>query len=182
MWSVLFELFFKYDLVYGKGLFLASLFFPLLSFFTLFMSHNSSFKVHRYISLFYIWSSFEISFVLLDFFFKTGQQGWLIQGPLWFVIPSIDYVVRWNFVIDTITLIMFCVVLLVSFLVHFYSLGYMQNDPNKKRFMSYLSLFTFFMLFLVCSGNLIQFFIGWEGVGLCSFFINWVLNHAYCCE
>ena len=56
-------------------------------------------------------------------------------------------------------------------LVHIYSIGYMSHDPHKPRFMAYLSLFTFAMLMLVTADNFIQLFFGWEGVGLCSYFL-----------
>ena len=59
----------------------------------------------------------------------------------------------------------------VSALVHIYSTGYMSEDPYIHRFMSYLSLFTFFMIVLVTSDNYVQLFIGWEGVGLCSYLL-----------
>jgi len=67
--------------------------------------------------------------------------------------------------------VMLVVVTLVSSLVHIYSIGYMSHDPHKPRFMAYLSLFTFAMLMLVTSDNFIQLFFGWEGVGLCSYFL-----------
>ena len=66
---------------------------------------------------------------------------------------------------------MLVVVTLVSALVHIYSIGYMSHDPHKPRFMAYLSLFTFAMLTLVTSDNFLQLFFGWEGVGLCSYFL-----------
>jgi len=62
-------------------------------------------------------------------------------------------------------------VTLISSLVHFYSTGYMSHDPHQPRFMAYLSLFTFFMLILITADNLIQLFLGWEGVGLCSYLL-----------
>jgi NADH-quinone oxidoreductase subunit L len=66
---------------------------------------------------------------------------------------------------------MFIVVTTISLMVHVYSSVYMYNDPFLIRFMSYLSLFTFFMLVLVSSGNLLVLFVGWEGVGLCSYLL-----------
>ena len=66
---------------------------------------------------------------------------------------------------------MLVVVTIVSSLVHIYSIGYMKSDPNKPRFMSYLSLFTFAMLTLVVSDNFLQLFFGWEGVGLSSYLL-----------
>jgi NADH:ubiquinone oxidoreductase subunit 5 (subunit L)/multisubunit Na+/H+ antiporter MnhA subunit len=66
---------------------------------------------------------------------------------------------------------MLIVVNLVSFVVHLYSIDYMKNDPYLNRFLSYISLFTFFMLILITADNLVQLFLGWEGVGLCSFLL-----------
>ena len=86
-------------------------------------------------------------------------------------ISSGKFVVNWSINIDPLSSIMLLVVTVVSFLVHLYSIGYMKHDPNKARFMSYLSLFTFSMLILVVSDNFLQLFFGWEGVGLCSYLL-----------
>ena len=79
--------------------------------------------------------------------------------------------VDWGFLFDSLTVVMCCVVTFVSTLVHLYSTEYMSHDPHLPRFMSYLSLFTFFMLILVTADNYIQMFVGWEGVGLCSYLL-----------
>ena len=79
--------------------------------------------------------------------------------------------VNWSIKIDPLSSVMLVVVTLVSALVHIYSIGYMSHDPHKPRFMAYLSLFTFAMLTLVTSDNFLQLFFGWEGVGLCSYFL-----------
>ena len=79
--------------------------------------------------------------------------------------------VDWGFLFDSLTVIMCCVVTFVSSLVHIYSTEYMSHDPHLARFMSYLSLFTFFMLILVTADNYVQMFVGWEGVGLCSYLL-----------
>ena len=79
--------------------------------------------------------------------------------------------VAWAFRIDTLTAVMFVVVTTVSGLVHVYSIGYMSEDPSRPRFFSYLSGFTFAMLMLVTSDNLVQLFFGWEGVGLFSYLL-----------
>jgi NADH-quinone oxidoreductase subunit L len=79
--------------------------------------------------------------------------------------------VNWSIKVDALSSVMLVVVTLVSALVHIYSIGYMSHDPHKPRFMAYLSLFTFAMLTLVTSDNFLQLFFGWEGVGLCSYFL-----------
>ena len=79
--------------------------------------------------------------------------------------------VYWSFLFDKLTVIMLFVVTFISSLVHLYSTEYMAEDPHLPRFMSYLSLFTFFMLILVTSNNFLQMFVGWEGVGLSSFLL-----------
>ena len=79
--------------------------------------------------------------------------------------------VNWSIKVDALSSVMLVVVTLISSLVHIYSIGYMSDDPHKPRFMAYLSLFTFAMLTLVTSDNFLQLFFGWEGVGLCSYFL-----------
>jgi len=86
-------------------------------------------------------------------------------------ISSGSFQANWSINIDPLSSIMLVVVTLVSALVHIYSIGYMNHDPNKPRFMSYLSLFTFSMLVLVVSDNFLQLFFGWEGVGLSSYLL-----------
>ncbi len=86
-------------------------------------------------------------------------------------ITSGGLVLNWSINIDTLTAVMLVVVTSVSALVHVYSVGYMSHDPDKPRFMSYLSLFTFMMLMLVTSDNFLQLFFGWEGVGLASYLL-----------
>ena len=87
---------------------------------------------------------------------------WVRSGTLEF---------NWALKIDTLTVVMLVVVNSVSALVHWYSMGYMSEDPHKPRFFAYLSLFTFAMLMLVTSDNLVQMFFGWEGVGLASYLL-----------
>jgi NADH-quinone oxidoreductase subunit L len=86
-------------------------------------------------------------------------------------ISSGNFIANWSINIDPLSSIMLVVVTFISALVHIYSIGYMSHDPNKPRFMSYLSLFTFSMLVLVVSDNFLQLFFGWEGVGLCSYLL-----------
>ena len=86
-------------------------------------------------------------------------------------ITSGNFNVNWSINIDPLTSVMLVIVSLISSIIHFYSIGYMHNDPHKPRFMAYLSLFTFAMLTLVTADNFLQLFFGWEGVGLCSYLL-----------
>ncbi|RCL03886.1 MAG: NADH-quinone oxidoreductase subunit L [Candidatus Tokpelaia sp. JSC161] len=95
----------------------------------------------------------------------------LLHFPLlhWVSVKNLNF--DWEFRIDTLTLVMLVVVNSVSALVHIYSVGYMHHDPDRPRFFSYLSLFTFMMQLLVTSDNCLQMFVGWEGVGLVSYLL-----------
>ena len=87
----------------------------------------------------------------------------------WIVAGGVD--VAFSLRLDTLSGVMICVVTVVSSMVHVYSIGYMAEDPSIPRFMSFLSLFTFFMLSLVTADNFVQLFFGWEGVGLMSYLL-----------
>jgi NADH-quinone oxidoreductase subunit L len=94
-----------------------------------------------------------------------------------FTVPVLTFIhsgaltADWGFRIDALTAVMLVVVNTISALVHVYSIGYMAHDPHRPRFFSYLSFFTFAMLTLVTSNNLVQMFFGWEGVGLASYLL-----------
>ena len=79
--------------------------------------------------------------------------------------------VSWAFNFDSLTVSMLIPVLIISSLVHIYSIGYMSHDPHNQRFFSYLSLFTFMMIILVTGDNFLVMFVGWEGVGVCSYLL-----------
>jgi proton-translocating NADH-quinone oxidoreductase chain L len=79
--------------------------------------------------------------------------------------------VNWGFLFDTLSVSMLLLVFTISLIVHLYSLEYMAEDAHKERFFCYLSLFTFFMCFLVSANNFLGMFLGWEGVGLASFLL-----------
>jgi len=82
-----------------------------------------------------------------------------------------SYQATWALLFDSLTVTMLLVITSVSGLVHLYATSYMSADPHKSRFFSCLSLFTFFMLMLVTAENYFQLFVGWEGVGLCSYLL-----------
>jgi NADH-quinone oxidoreductase subunit L len=113
-----------------------------------------------------------ISAVLAGVVFRhVAIGGQEYSYPLFTWITSGKFTSQWALKVDSLTAVMLVVVTWVSCLVHVYSVGYMSHDPHKPRFMAYLSLFTFFMLMLVTADNFIQLFLGWEGVGLCSYLL-----------
>jgi NADH-quinone oxidoreductase subunit L len=107
----------------------------------------------------------------LVIFYQIGIQGQTRTVELFTWIESGSFVANWAFKFDALSATMLCVVTIVSSMVHIYSIGYMSEDKSIPRFMSYLSLFTFFMLMLVTADNFIQMFFGWEGVGLASYLL-----------
>jgi NADH-quinone oxidoreductase subunit L len=105
------------------------------------------------------------------FFNVALGHGEAFVQPVLAFIQSGNLNVEWALRVDTLTAVMLVVVNTVSCLVHVYSIGYMHHDPDRPRFFAYLSLFTFAMLALVTSDNLVQMFFGWEGVGLASYLL-----------
>ncbi len=91
--------------------------------------------------------------------------------PVFTWIDAGQLKIAWALKLDTLSAVMVAMVTVVSFVIHVYSVGYMEHDPSIPRFMSYLSLFTFFMLMLVTASNFVQMFFGWEGVGLASYLL-----------
>ena len=126
-------------------------------------SRNSEILTSLFVSI-----SSILSFLI---FYKVFNENYINNLDIFTWINSGTFNVNWSIKIDALSSVMLVVVTLVSSIVHIYSIGYMSHDPHKQRFMSYLSLFTFSMLMLVTSDNFLQLFFGWEGVGLCSYFL-----------
>ena len=103
------------------------------------------------------------------------SQPHTVQLTTW--ISVADFEVNWALRVDQLSVLMMCIINIVSACVHVYSVGYMAHDPCRARFMAYLSLFTFAMLMLVSADNLLQLFFGWEGVGLASYLLIGFWNH-----
>src|SRR6266852_9427923 len=117
--------------------------------------------VFLFASMLLSWLAFaDVGFLHHDA--RAALFPWVVSGDL-----KIDWALR----IDTLTAVMLVVVGTISAFVHLYSIGYMEEDPHRPRFFSYLSLFTFAMLMLVTADNLAQLFFGWEGVGLMSYLL-----------
>ena len=125
-------------------------------------------RISEIITSLFVLISAAISLIIFNEVIINNYENNLIIAT-WINSGSLD--VHWSIKIDPISSVMLVVVCFISSLVHIYSIGYMSNDPDKTRFMAYLSLFTFAMLMLVTSDNFLQLFFGWEGVGLCSYFL-----------
>src|SRR6202012_1378645 len=123
-----------------------------------------------------------ISFGLsIEAFFQVKASGHGIDVPVfnWF---SAGYVkIAFSFLVDQLSAIMLLIITGVGFLIHLYSAGYMKDDAGYGKFFAYLNLFIFFMLLLVLGSNYLVMFIGWEGVGLCSYLRIgfWYTNPSY---
>ena len=104
-------------------------------------------------------------------FIEVGLNNVPVTINLFKWIDSESLNVLWSFHFDSLTVSMLIPVLIVSSLVHIYSIGYMSHDPHNQRFFSYLSLFTFMMIILVTANNFLLMFVGWEGVGICSYLL-----------
>ena len=104
-------------------------------------------------------------------FVEVGLNQTPVKIELFRWIDAESLNVKWSFNFDSLTVSMLIPVLIVSSLVHLYSIGYMSHDPHNQRFFSYLSLFTFMMIILVTADNFLLMFVGWEGVGVCSYLL-----------
>jgi NADH-ubiquinone oxidoreductase chain 5 len=104
-------------------------------------------------------------------FFEVGFNNIPVSIELFRWIDSEWFNIVWGFQFDSLTVSMLIPVLIISSLVHIYSISYMSNDPHIQRFFSYLSLFTFMMIILVTANNYLLMFVGWEGVGVCSYLL-----------
>lgn len=104
-------------------------------------------------------------------FFEVGLNNIPVSIQVFRWIDSEFLNIGWSFHFDSLTVSMLLPVLIISSLVHIYSIGYMSHDPHNQRFFSYLSLFTFMMVILVTANNYLLMFVGWEGVGVCSYLL-----------
>lgn len=150
-------------------MYLLVIFFPLIGsilsgFFGRFLGHKGS----SIISTGCLFLSFLVS-LLIFYEVSLSNSITIIKLIKWFDVGVLN--TSWGFLFDSVTSLMLIIVTLISTLVHLYSIGYMSGDPHLSRFMSYLSLFTVFMLFLITADNFIQMFLGWEGVGLSSYLL-----------
>nr|YP_010199553.1 NADH dehydrogenase subunit 5 [Crassiphycus birdiae]UAD89411.1 NADH dehydrogenase subunit 5 [Crassiphycus birdiae] len=150
-------------------MYLLILWLPLLgSIFSGFLGRFLGHKGSSIISVVCVFLSMLLSFIA---FYEVGLMGLSQHITLspWIEVGILK--ISWSFLFDSLTVTMLMVITVISSLVHLYSLEYMQGDPHLPRFMSFLEIFTFFMLILVTADNLVQMFVGWEGVGLASYLL-----------
>lgn len=127
-------------------------------------------------------SSVLFSFVLsVVLFFSLGEEQSSITYTAFEWIAAGDLSVSFAFLVDPLSILMMLIITGVGFLIHVYSAGYMHGDEGYNRFFAYLNLFIFFMLLLVMGSNYLLMFVGWEGVGLCSYLLIgfWFKNTEY---
>ena len=139
-----------------------------------FLGNRFEARYSQIITCFFLIVSAILSWII---FFKFLGKAETQKFHIFNWITSGDFLVSWSFQLDTLTAVMLVVVTTMSACIHVYSIGYMSEDNSIPRFMGYLSLFTFFMLALVSSNNLLQMYFGWEGVGLASYLLIGFWHH-----
>ncbi len=137
----------------------------------------------KYVSFqacFAVFASFCISVISFLGLLKIGHEHYPLVKTLFSWIHSGSFQANLSFQLDPLSAIMALVVSGVGFIIHVYSVGYMAKDEGYTRYFTYLNLFTFAMLLLVMASNIVLMFIGWEGVGLCSYLLIgfWYERHA----
>jgi NADH-quinone oxidoreductase subunit L len=121
-----------------------------------------------------------VSFIItLGIYFSNTGQSTVIDIANWINVGN--FTASFSILLDPLSLIFLLIITGVGFLIHVYSVGYMKNDENYKIYFSYLNLFVFFMLLIVLASNYVLMFVGWEGVGLCSYLLIgfWFKNKSF---
>jgi len=144
--------------------------FPLLGFLILvFSSGRLPKKLVAWVGAGSIGLSFICAALLASEFLSSGQDS--VSQSMWTWMSVGDFSAGFSFYVDGLTVVMMLVITGVGFLIHLYSTGFMVDDPSYSRFFSYMNLFGSSMLILVLADNLVLLYLGWEGVGLCSYLL-----------
>lgn len=154
-------------------------FLPLISFLVIGLNFG---KMNKKLTSWLACGTVFLSFVLSVLaFLQIKTTGKNIEVDLFEWIATRQFAVGFSFLIDPLSSLMLLIVTGVGFLIHIYSIGYMHNDAGFNRFFAYMNLFVFSMLILVLGSNYLMMFIGWEGVGLCSYLLIgfWYKNTGY---
>ncbi|WP_276372010.1 NADH-quinone oxidoreductase subunit L [Chryseolinea sp. H1M3-3] len=155
---------------------------PLLGFLIIALNvHKISHKKSSYLACGTILFSFILSITVFTHLLSLPADQRVLSITLVSWIQTSGFSADIAFLIDPLSSIMLLIITGVGFLIHVYSIGYMHDDAGYSRFFSYLNLFVFFMLLLVMGANYLLMFVGWEGVGLCSYLLIgfWFKNHDY---
>lgn len=116
-------------------------------------------------------ASFAVAVALFFGLVSNGFEGAVVNLFTWINVPAAGLDIPWAMQVDTLSVTMMLVVAGVGSLIHIYAIGYMHGDADFSRFFTYMNLFLFFMLILITANNYLMLFVGWEGVGLCSFLL-----------
>ena len=155
---------------------------PLLGFLIIALNvHKLSHKVASYVACGTILLSFVFSLASFIYLLGIPADSREVTVTIGSWISTGNFSSSFSFLLDPLSSIMLLIITGVGFLIHVYSIGYMHDDSGFNRFFSYLNLFVFFMLLLVLGSNYLFMFVGWEGVGLCSYLLIgfWFKNHEY---
>ncbi|MBE0460066.1 MAG: NADH-quinone oxidoreductase subunit L [Candidatus Aminicenantes bacterium] len=156
-------------------------FFPALgSLVLVLLGHKLSKKHVSFIACSTIFISLCISVISFAGLLKIGAENYPLVKKLFTWIPTHGFKADFSLQFDPLSAIMVLIVTVVGFLIHIYSTGYMAEDKSYSRYFAYLNLFTFAMLILVMASNIVLMFVGWEGVGLCSYLLIgfWFEKHS----
>ena len=113
--------------------------------------------------------SFLVALIIALRFLGSGEEYFVKEAWVWMAVGGFD--ASFNFYLDGLSLTMMLIITGIGFLIHLYATGYMADDPDYSRFFSYMNLFVAAMLMLVLGDNLVVLYLGWEGVGLCSYLL-----------
>ena len=153
--------------------------FPLLGFLSLVLTGGSlPKKIVAVIGVGSIGLSFLVAAIIAAQFLANGEAHFIKEVWVWMSVGSFSP--GFTFYLDGLSLVMMLVITGIGFLIHLYSAGFMLDDPSYSRFFSYMNLFVASMLMLVLADNLVLLYLGWEGVGLCSYLLIgfWYENPA----
>ena len=158
--------------------------YPVLGFFTLVLTAGRLPKnIVAIIGAGSVGLSFFTAVIIATQFLSSGENYFIKEVWTWMAVGNFSP--GFNFYLDGLSLVMMLVITGVGFLIHLYATGYMADDPSYSRFFSYMNLFVAAMLMLVLGDNLVVLYLGWEGVGLCSYLLIgfWYINpdNGYAC-
>jgi NADH-quinone oxidoreductase subunit L len=144
------------------------------AFINMFLGKRMGERLSGYVGIGAALLSFVVAVLIFSYVNGAHGGGIVVNPPIvdgWIEIESIGLNIPWQFRVDSLSSIMMLVVTGIGSLIHIYAFGYMHGDPKFSRFFCFLNLFFVFMLLLVTANNYVMMFVGWEGVGLCSYLL-----------